>query len=124
MLQPPPLPGTYTYTGKTIDEIVKEFVYPKQKYNLKINFDGIILQNMNDMPIKQHSNFQTVAYMTRIAQEIKNAYPSLLLGILVNWDGEAALAVADACGADFYTCRTFIHRCKCYQRWYSTSSMC
>ena len=100
MLQPPPLPGTYTYTGKTIDEIIKECL-SEAKMILENNFDGIILQNMNDMPIKQHSNFQTVAYMTRIAQEIKNAYPSLLLGILVNWDGEAALAVADACGADF-----------------------
>lgn len=100
MLQPPPLPGTYTYTGKTIDEIVKDCL-SEAKMILENNFDGIILQNMNDMPIKQHSNFQTVAYMTRIAQEIKNAYPSLLLGILVNWDGEAALAVADACGADF-----------------------
>ena len=70
MLQPPPLPGTYTYTGKTIDEIVKDCL-SEAKMILENNFDGIILQNMNDMPIKQHSNFQTVAYMTRIAQEIK-----------------------------------------------------
>lgn len=100
MLQPPPLPGTYTHTGKNIDEIVHDCLTEAQMI-FDNHFDGIILQNMNDMPIKQHSNFQTVAYMTRIAQEIKQAYPSLLLGILVNWDGAAALAVADACGADF-----------------------
>ena len=39
--------------------------------------------------------------MTRIAFEIKQHYPYLVLGILVNWDGVASLAVADAVNADF-----------------------
>lgn len=100
MLQPPALPGTYKYQGKTIDEIVEVSIREAQIIQ-EYGFDGLILQNMNDMPIKQKSNFQTVAYLTRIGNEIKKLFPDLLLGVLVNWDGVASLAVAEAIKADF-----------------------
>ncbi|MDO5695295.1 MAG: BtpA/SgcQ family protein [Eubacteriales bacterium] len=100
MLQPPALPGTYTWSGIDINEIVDQCVR-EARMIMENGFDGIILQNMNDMPIKQHSNFETVAFMTRIACSIKQAFPDLLLGILVNWDGVAALTIAEASGADF-----------------------
>lgn len=100
MLQPPALPGTYKNTGQDIEEIIDKSLH-EAKMIAENNFDGLIIQNMNDMPIKQHSNFQTVAYMTRIANAIKESFPSLLLGILINWDGVASLAVADAIQADF-----------------------
>jgi len=64
-------------------------------------FDGIILQNMNDMPIKQQSSPEAIAYMTRIGYEIKKEFPDIIIGILMNWDGVAGLSVADAIGADF-----------------------
>lgn len=99
-LQPPALPGTYTYSGETIKEI-EEYCLREAEMIKKNNFDGFILQNMNDMPIKQNSNFQTVAYMTRIACTLKKEYPNLLMGILVNWDGVAALTIAEASNADF-----------------------
>lgn len=100
MLQPPALPGTYTYKGETIKEI-EDYCLREAEMIYKNNFDGFILQNMNDMPIKQQSNFQTVAYMTRIACTLKREYPDLLMGILVNWDGVASLTVAEASNADF-----------------------
>lgn len=100
MLQPPALPGTYTYKGETIEEI-EEYCLREAEMIYKNKFDGFILQNMNDMPIKQQSNFQTVAYMTRIACTLKREYPDLLMGILVNWDGVASLTVAEASKADF-----------------------
>ena len=53
------------------------------------------------MPIKQFSDFRTVAFMTRITYEIRNIYPDLLIGVLINWDGVASLAVAEAAQADF-----------------------
>ena len=56
---------------------------------------------MNDMPIKQESSPEAIAYMTRIAYEIRKRFPELLMGILMNWDGVAGLCVADAVGADF-----------------------
>lgn len=100
MLQPMALPGTYTNNGEKIEEILKQALL-EAKMIQENGFDGIILQNMNDMPIKQHSTMSTVAYMTRIGLEIRKNFPDLLLGILVNWDGVAALSIADAINADF-----------------------
>lgn len=100
MLQPPALPGTFKYAGESIDEIVK--ICLEEAAMIQENgFDGFIIQNMNDMPIKQTSNFQTVAYMSRIGTEIKQKFPDLLMGVLINWDGVASLAVAEAINADF-----------------------
>lgn len=100
MIQPEPLPGSYRHEDRSIDEIVESVLLETQMV-VENGFDGIILQNMNDMPIKQIAPPETIAYMTRIALEIKQHYPSLVLGILVNWDGIASLAVADAINADF-----------------------
>lgn len=100
MIQPSPLPGSYRHYDKTIDDIVKEVLEETQMI-VDNGFDGVILQNMNDMPIKQIAPPEAIAYMTRIAFEIKQHYPQLILGILVNWDGVASLAVADAVNADF-----------------------
>lgn len=100
MLQPPALPGTFKHDGKSIDDIV-EICLKEAKMIQENGFDGFIIQNMNDMPIKQDSNFQTVAYMTRIGTEIKKNFPDLLMGVLINWDGVASLSVAEAINADF-----------------------
>jgi hypothetical protein len=100
MLQPPALPGTFKHDGRSIDEIVNACV-KEAKMIAKNGFDGLILQNMNDMPIKQDSNFQSVAFMTRIGNVIKEKFPDLIMGVLINWDGVASLAVAEAVNADF-----------------------
>ncbi|MDF9824743.1 membrane complex biogenesis BtpA family protein [Breznakia sp. PF5-3] len=100
MIQPSPLPGSYRHDSKTIDEIVEEVLKETQMV-VDNGFDGVILQNMNDMPIKQIASPEAIAYMSRIGYEIKQKYPSLTLGVLLNWDGVASLAVADAIGADF-----------------------
>lgn len=100
MIQPNPLPGSYRHEDKTINDIVEE-VLDETQMVVDNGFDGVILQNMNDMPIKQIAPPEAIAYMTRIAYEIKQHYPQLLLGVLVNWDGVASLTVADAVNADF-----------------------
>lgn len=99
MLQPPALPGTYK-NSKNLNEII-EACLNEARIIKESGFDGVIMQNMNDMPIKQFSDFRTVAFMTRITYEIRNIYPDLLIGVLINWDGVASLAVAEAAQADF-----------------------
>ena len=100
MIQPDPLPGSYRHKTQSIDEIIYNAL--KETEMVKENgFDGIIIQNMNDMPIKQIANPEAIAYMTRIAYEIRKEFPDLVMGILMNWDGVAGLSVADAVGADF-----------------------
>lgn len=100
MIQPEPLPGSYRHTDRTIDEIVCQALAVTEMV-AENGFDGIILQNMNDMPVKQIAEPEAIAYMTRIGLEIRRRFPELVMGILMNWDGVAGLAAADAVGADF-----------------------
>ncbi len=100
MIQPPPLPGSYRHRDMTIGGIQDAVLEEVRQVN-ELGFDGIILQNMNDMPIKQIAPPEAVAYMSVLGAAIRREFPKLNMGVLMNWDGLAALAVADACGADF-----------------------
>ncbi|RGZ00896.1 BtpA/SgcQ family protein [Clostridium sp. AM58-1XD] len=100
MIQPEPLPGSYRHESMKIGEIA-DLVLREADMVVKNGFDGFILQNMNDMPVKQTAPVEAVAYMTVIGERLKREFPEAILGILVNWDGVAALSVADAVGADF-----------------------
>ncbi|MDO5145437.1 MAG: BtpA/SgcQ family protein [Eubacteriales bacterium] len=100
MIQPEPLPGSYRHRDMSVDKIV-DMALRETEMVAENHFDGIIVQNMNDMPIRQISRPEAIAYMTRISYEIKKRFPELVMGILVNWDGVAGLSVADAVGADF-----------------------
>lgn len=100
MIQPEPLPGSYRHRDMKIDRIVDGALRETEMVAAN-GFDGIIVQNMNDMPVKQVASPEAIAYMTRIAYEIRMRFPELVMGILMNWDGVAGLSVADAVGADF-----------------------
>lgn len=100
MIQPEPLPGSYRNTGMGIREITDRALHEAEMV-AENGFDGYILQNMNDMPIKQIAPPEAIAYMSTIGCELKARFPALVMGVLLNWDGVAALSVADAVGADF-----------------------
>ena len=100
MIQPEPLPGSYRNMGMKIDEII-DLALREAVMVAENGFDGFILQNMNDMPVKQTAPPEAVAGMTAIAARLRAAFPELVMGVLVNWDGVAALSVAEAAGADF-----------------------
>ena len=100
MIQPEPLPGSYRNTGMGIREITDR-VLREAEMVAENGFDGYILQNMNDMPVKQIAPPEAIAYLSVIGQELRRGFPELIMGVLVNWDGVAALSVADAVGADF-----------------------
>lgn len=100
MVQTGPLPGSYRNTGEGIGLITEKALSETQILH-ECGFDGIILQNMGDMPILQHSSPEAIAYLTVVGKAIKDNFPDFRLGILVNWDGVASLAIADAIGADF-----------------------
>lgn len=100
MIQPPPLPGSYRNSGQTITEIL-DYVITEAGILNECGFDAYILQNMGDMPIRQESKPEAIAFLSIIAREVKTQFPTTPLGILVNWDGVASLAVAEAAGADF-----------------------
>lgn len=100
MIQTPPLPGSFKHSGQCLDEII-EFVLEEARILSACGFDAVILQNMGDMPVKQQTRPEVIAYFSIIAKEIKSNFRDLALGILINWDGVASLAVAHAANADF-----------------------
>lgn len=100
MIQPEPLPGSYRHSDMGIREIADRAVREAEMV-MDNGFDGFILQNMNDMPIRQISSPEAIAYMSVIGERIRREFPEAVLGVLMNWDGVAALAVADAVEADF-----------------------
>ena len=100
MIQPEPFPGSFRHDGMPFEEIVA--VSLKEIEMIQDNgFDGYIIQNRNDAPVRQQALPETVAYMTALAMECRRRYPDMIQGILVNWDGVASLAVAAAAGSDF-----------------------
>ena len=100
MIQPSAMPGSYLNVGQSFEEIT-EGVLKEAEMIVKMGFDGFILQNMHDGPISQQARPETIAYMTYLSTKLKDLYPDKVLGILVNWDGVASLAVAAAAKADF-----------------------
>ncbi len=100
MVQLRPLPGSYRYAGEPLAAII-DAALAETAILADAGFDGVQLQNMGDNPSTRHVGPETVAYMTATALAIRQAFPALSLSILVNWDAEAAIAVADASGADF-----------------------
>ena len=100
MLQTPPLPGSYRYESQGLGEII-DFVLNEAGILNEYGFNAYILQNMGDMPVQQKSRPEAIAFLTLIAKEVKRNFPHTPLGILINWDGVASLAVAEAAGADF-----------------------
>lgn len=100
MVQLRPLPGSARYLDEPLRDILAAALGEAQVL-ANAGFDGVQLQNMGDNPSTRHAGLETIAYMTRVGAELRQAFPGLSLSILVNWDAEASVAVADAVGADF-----------------------
>lgn len=100
MIQPEPCPGSYRHDGKSLNEIIGASL--KEIAMIQANgFDGYIIQNRNDAPVRQHALPETIAYMTALARECRREFPDMIQGILINWDGVASVAIADAADSDF-----------------------
>lgn len=72
-------------------------------------FGGIIVENMHDTPYVNGPHApETVAAMTRVAAAVREAAPSVFLGVQVLSMGHMeALAIAHACGGDFIRVENF-----------------
>lgn len=100
MVQLRPLPGSARYDGEPVDSIVDDALN-EARVLADAGFDGIQLQNMGDNPSSRRAGPQTVAFMARACVALRSSFPELQLSVLVNWDAEASLAVAAACGASY-----------------------
>ncbi|XP_044758158.1 uncharacterized protein F13E9.13, mitochondrial isoform X4 [Coccinella septempunctata] len=74
--------------------------------------DGILIENMHDVPYIKHEKFQpeTVACLSRVCAEIKRIIPATLpcgLQVLAGGNKEA-LAIAKACSLNFIRAEGFV----------------
>ena len=100
MIQPEPCPGSYRNTGMSFQEVMDISIKEVEMIQTT-GFDGYIIQNRNDAPVRQIASPETIAYMSVLSYELKRRFPNMIQGILIDWDGVASLAVADAVQADF-----------------------
>jgi uncharacterized protein len=101
MLHLPPLPGSYTYTGQPLDEIVD---HARREANIlaTAGFDGFLMQNAGDRPASLEICPEKIAYMAVIGAAIRRAHPTIPLGVNVCWNvPKATIAVCHAAGGAF-----------------------
>ncbi len=95
------LPGT-PGSQLSLDRIERDALADASAY-ASAGFTGLVVENFGDVPFRaERVGPDTVAAMTRLTRTIRLAQPDLALGVnVLRNDGEAALAVAAACEADF-----------------------
>jgi uncharacterized protein len=96
-----PLPGA-PESQLSLDRIERDALTDAAAY-AAAGFTGLVVENFGDAPFRaERVGAETVAAMTRLSRTIRLAQPDLALGVnILRNDGEAALAVAAAAGADF-----------------------
>lgn len=95
-----PLPGSFLHKGESMESIIEHAAREADELN-RHGFDGFILQNMADGPVKQNADLTSTACMSAAAAVLRREFPKMKMGILLNWDGAGSLAAAAASGADF-----------------------
>ncbi|CAH0547502.1 unnamed protein product [Brassicogethes aeneus] len=104
------LPGTPLFSG-SVDEIVSKACKETEIY-LNQNIDGILIENMHDVPYMQskHLGPEIVATMSKICTELKKLIPgNVPCGVQVLASGnKEALAIAKATSLNFIRCEGFV----------------
>lgn len=111
------LPGT-PFNNCTIDKIV-DLATKEAKCYAEAGLDGIIIENMGDLPYVQNGDkfcmAETVACMTACAVKLKNSIDNNCVGTSTLWGvnmlasrNHEALSVALAAGLDFIRCEGFV----------------
>lgn len=100
MLHCPPLPGSPNHRASIRD--IHHFVMEDAESLTRGGVDALMLENYGDLPFyPSEVPPWTVAYLTALARKIKKNF-LLPLGInVLRNDGLSALAIANACGAQF-----------------------
>jgi membrane complex biogenesis BtpA family protein len=107
MVQLDPLPGSSMYRDSSLTQMIKVSV-DEAKVLSDAGFDGIMLQNLGDLPVAHTVTPEQIAWMARVAFEVAAAVPTPVgLNFLEN-DAEAIMSVASAAGLDFVRLKVFV----------------
>ena len=77
MIQPEPCPGSYRNTGMSFQEVMDISIKEVEMIQ-NTGFDGYIIQNRNDAPVKQIASPETIAYMSVLSYELKRRFPNMI----------------------------------------------
>lgn len=103
----PALPGSIGYHGMPRDAFLRRAVADAQAY-AAAGFDAVMIQNVGDLPVAAEVGPETVAWLSALGSAVRAAV-DLPLGVCVlKNDGRAALAVAQAIGADFVRVKVWV----------------
>jgi hypothetical protein len=107
MVQLPPLPGGANYRGESIESVV-EVGLSEARILAENGADALLLQNLGDIPVATSASMAQVAWMARVASEIRHV-TDIPIGLnLLENDAAAMLAVASATGADFVRIKIYV----------------
>ncbi len=107
MIQLPPLPGSARYRGAGKQDVLAGAV-ADARVAAAAGMDGLMIQNLGDVPVGHGVSALQVAWMTMLAHEVRATAPLPMgLNFLEN-DAEAMLAVASAVGLDFVRLKVFV----------------
>ncbi|XP_058456220.1 uncharacterized protein F13E9.13, mitochondrial [Malaya genurostris] len=110
MIHVDPLPGTPLYAGN-FDAVVKKATLEADIF-LQSGIDGLIIENMNDIPYVQSRCFtpETTACMSKISMTVKEVIrDNIPCGVQILACGNReALAVSKACNLNFIRAEGFI----------------
>lgn len=107
MVQLPALAGTAWYKGEAFDSVLEAGLAEAQVLT-ENGVEVLMLQNLGDIPVAMGATNVQVAWMTRIAAEIRARFKSIVgLNLLEN-DAEAMFAIASASGADFVRIKIYV----------------
>jgi len=102
-----PLPGGSRYRD-TAARAVLDAALREAEILTGAGFDLLMVQNLGDLPVAQQAAPAQVAWMTRIAAEVRNhSGRPVGLNLLEN-DAEAMLAIAAAADLDFVRIKVFV----------------
>jgi len=101
MLHLPPLPGAPRHRDDL--PTIRQRLLHDLKALVEGGVDGLMMENFGDVPFYPgRVPASVVAHVTALAAEVRGTVPNLPLGInILRNDGQSALAVAHAVGADF-----------------------
>jgi membrane complex biogenesis BtpA family protein len=107
MVQLGPLPGSSRYKGGRIDRTLDDALTEAQTLS-NHGVDALMVQNLGDLPVDVRATSGQVAWMTRIAAEVRSCF-SVPVGLnLLENDAEAMFSVASAARADFVRIKVYV----------------
>ena len=108
MIHTEALPGTPLHR-QPLEAIVEKALAEARVY-VDEGMDALLIENMHDVPyLKRQVGPEITAAMTRIAAEVRRAFPGVPLGIqILAGANREALAAALAAGADFIRAEGFV----------------